>query len=89
MFSCESGADSDANYALQSTYRYTHQRSYVLRLMQEAGFTDIILEDRVLRQDLGQPVHGFLITATKPSQTVEKSTRRPGIKNTGLVRPLN
>ena len=80
VFSCETGADGDPNYALQKTYRYTHRRDYVLQLMQEAGFEDITLEDRVLRKNMGQPVHGFLITARKPSPAVEKTTRRPSKK---------
>lgn len=79
-FSCELGGNGDGSYALQSTYRYTHQRSYVVQLMQKAGFTDIVLEDRVLRKDLGQPVPGFLVTASKPSQAVEKNARRTSKK---------
>lgn len=84
VFSCESGTDSNgdsnSNYALQSTYRFTHQRSYVLQLMQEAGFADITVEDRVLRKERGQPVRGFLVTASKPAQAVENAVRRSSKK---------
>jgi len=45
VFSCETGAEGAADYALPSSYRYTHQRSYVQRLLRAAGFQDIVLED--------------------------------------------
>jgi len=76
VFSCESAANGDADYALQRTYRYTHQRSYVQRLLQEAGFTEITMEDRVIRHELGEPVHGYLVTVRKPLKTIEKTARR-------------
>ena len=75
VFSCESGADGDADYALQGTYRYTHQRSYVQRLLQESGFTDATLEDRPIRLELGEPVQGYLVTAQKPLKAAEKPAR--------------
>ena len=80
VFSCETGADGDPNYVLQDTYRYTHQRDYVLQLMHDAGFEGITLEDRVLRKNMGQPVHGFLITARTPPAAAEKNPRRPSKK---------
>ena len=70
VFSCESGAEGTADYALQHSYRYTHQRSYVQRLLQAAGFQEMSMEDRVLRMESGQPVQGFLVTARKQSQRV-------------------
>lgn len=66
VFSCEASADGEVDYALQSTYRYTHQSSYVQRLLQQAGFEDIAVEDRTLRLEANQPVQGFLVTARKP-----------------------
>lgn len=77
VFSCETGAEGEADYALQSTYRYTHRLSYVQRLLQQAGFEDIAAEGRVLRQEAGQPVHGFLVTARKPLPKVKKRSSRP------------
>lgn len=65
VFSCETGSDNSADYALQSTYRYTHQRSYVERLLLNAGFSNISITERVLRYEAGQPVQGFLVTAQK------------------------
>lgn len=77
VFSCEAGADGDADYTLQSNYRYAHQRSYVQRLLQAAGFEEIAIEDRVLRHEAGQPVQGFLVSARKPPPKVKKSVSRP------------
>lgn len=85
VFSCESGADGDADYALQGTYRYTHQRSYVQRLLQESGFTDATLEDRPIRLELGEPVQGYLVTAQKPLKTTEKPAR-PSVKKSKTAR---
>lgn len=67
VFSCETSAEGEADYALQGTYRYTHQISYVQRLLKDAGFEDISIEDRVLRYEAVQPVQGFLVTARKQS----------------------
>ena len=76
VFSCETGLDGEADYVLRSTYRYTHQRSYVQRLLAQAGFEDITLQDRVLRFEADQPVASILVTARKPPQVVSKSRSR-------------
>ena len=77
VFSCETGADGEPDYALQSSYRYTHQLSYVQRLLQEAGFEDMAVEERVLRFEGDQPVQSFLVTARKAPPKVKKSASRP------------
>lgn len=66
VFSCEAGADSETDYTLQTSYRYTHQRNYVQHLLQQAGFKDVEIANRVLRFEADQPVQGFLVTARKP-----------------------
>ena len=76
VFSCETGAEGAADYTLPSSYRYTHQRSYVQRLLRAAGFQDIVLEDRVLRQEADQPVPGFLVVARKPAPKIGKRESR-------------
>ncbi len=81
VFSCETGAVDGADYALTSSYRYTHQRSYAERLLGQAGFIDIRLEDRKLRQEEEQAVQGFLVTARKPPRAAGKSgsrAKKPG-----------
>ena len=71
VFSCEAAAEGAADYALpSSSYRYTHQRSYVQRLLLAAGFEEVDIQDRTLRVEAGQPVEGFLVTARKPLQAL-------------------
>jgi predicted TPR repeat methyltransferase len=69
VFSCEASAKqkprSGPGYTLESTYRYTHQRNYLERLLEEAGFTDYEIEERVLRYENDEPVNGYLVTARK------------------------
>lgn len=76
VFSCEAGADGAADYALHPALRYTHQRSYVQRLLVDAGFKDIEMEDRILRYEAGQAVSGFLVVARKQAATVKKAGGR-------------
>jgi predicted TPR repeat methyltransferase len=76
VFSCEVGADGADDYDLQSTYRYTHQRGYVQRLLDAAGFKEIDMEDRVLRYESDLPVQGFLVTARKVAQVAPKPLPR-------------
>ena len=75
VFSCEASANEEADYTLPMTYRYTHRRSYVQRLLDEAGFKNVVIEDRVLRYEAEQPVQGFLVTAFK-QLTIEKKPAR-------------
>ena len=75
VFSCEASANEEADYTLPMTYRYTHRRSYVQRLLDEAGFKNVVIEDRVLRYEAEQPVQGFLVTALK-HLTIEKKPAR-------------
>lgn len=85
VFSCEaSSMDNGADYTLQPSYRYTHQRCYVERLLAEAGFENNVIEDCVLRLEAGQPVSGFLVTAQKFTlqdqlqvPVEQKTARRP------------
>lgn len=81
VFSCEAGVDGGADYALPTNYRYTHQRSYVQHLLEEAGFEDIEIEDRVLRFEAGEPVSGFLVTARKPPAIERKTARKRMVKS--------
>lgn len=85
VFSCEEPDESDADYSLQSTFRYQHRRNYVQRLLSEAGFQDIHMEDQVLRVEADAPVRGFLVVARKdakdavtaPKRTVRGAKRAP------------
>jgi len=76
VFSCEESAESDADYFLQGAFRYQHQRSYVQRLLDKAGFQDIHIEDRVLRYEADAPVRGFLVVARKGVKQAAKAAKR-------------
>ena len=81
VFSCEAGAHEEADYTLPMTYRYTHRRNYVQRLLDEAGFKNVVIEDRVLRYEAEQPVHGFLVTAVKQQASEKKPARKRILKS--------
>lgn len=76
VFSCEAGLDQGPDYVLQKSYRYSHQRAYVRRLLGEAGFGEIDVVERILRLEAGEPVHGFLVAARKPVAAVKKASPR-------------
>lgn len=66
VFSCEAMLSDGPDFMLQSTLRFTHSPRYVERVLQQAGFVEIHIEERVIRQDIGGPVAGLLVTARKP-----------------------
>lgn len=53
-------ATEGAPYALGSDYRFAHSAAYLEAVAAEAGFTIILHEEAVARQDRGQDVPGFL-----------------------------
>jgi len=67
VFSCESGPGDGPDFLLQSTLRFTHSPRYVERVLQQAGFVEINIEERVIRQGVDAPVAGLLVTARKPA----------------------
>ena len=78
VFSCELDSNDDLDFALQRTLRYTHSRRYIDRVLQQAGFTDINIEQRVIRQGVDGPVTGLLVAATKPMPPLPtKASRKP------------
>ena len=82
VFSCEASAETGDGPTQdmtldKSTYRYTHDRKYVERLLKDSGFTDYGIEERVLRLNNNTPVNGYLITAVKSASAVKKTDRRP------------
>ncbi|MDR0226684.1 MAG: methyltransferase [Burkholderiaceae bacterium] len=68
IFSCEAGAEDGPDFALQSSNRYTHKRSHMETLCRQVGL-QVSTQELVLRQEGGQDVQGFVITATKPAST--------------------
>lgn len=64
-FSCETAPANGPDLILQSNGRYAHSIQSVERLCQQAGFAHVEIEEQVIRTEAGEPVQGFLVTATK------------------------
>lgn len=68
IFSCEAAGEDEPDMILRPTERYAHKASAVRRLCEQAGFSEVIIEDLPsLRKEGGQPLPGFLVTARKES----------------------
>lgn len=76
VFSCEAATESVGDFSLQRTFRYAHQRGYVQRLLDEAGFQDVHIENRVLRYDADEPIHGFLVAARRGTKDTARTRKR-------------
>ncbi|MEO8125257.1 MAG: tetratricopeptide repeat protein [Burkholderiales bacterium] len=50
-------------YQIRPTGRYAHGREYLIRTLCAAGFVGVEIEGVVLRQEAGQPMAGWLVTA--------------------------
>lgn len=59
-FSVEALDDKDQSYALRPTDRYAHAPAYIRKLISENGFTELGMDNVVLRRDRGKPVEGRL-----------------------------
>lgn len=56
--------DADpAPYCIRPHGRYAHRADYVAATLDAAGFTDLSIEPGVLRMELSQPVHGWVVRA--------------------------
>lgn len=56
------------DFYLTATGRYKHQRAYVEKTLQDAGFAEIDAYPLVLRQENGEDVPGFLFRAARPDK---------------------
>lgn len=56
------------DFYLTATGRYKHQRAYVEKTLQKAGFAEIDAYPLVLRQENGEDVPGFLFRAARPGK---------------------
>ena len=80
VFCCESNPKDGHDFLLQRTLRYTHSPKYLDRLLQQVGFVDVNVEQRVIRQGVDGPVQGVLVTATKPEKSIPKKAVRKSPK---------
>lgn len=67
VFTVESldGAAGDDAFRLQHHGRYSHRRAAVEAALAAAGFEAIEAEAQVLRQEAGEPVHGWVVGARR------------------------
>ncbi|WP_242219896.1 class I SAM-dependent DNA methyltransferase [Shinella zoogloeoides] len=63
-FSVEDGGQGDVPL-LRPSLRYAHPRAFIDRRLAENGFDLVAMEESVIRQDAGQPVHGLLFLARR------------------------
>jgi predicted TPR repeat methyltransferase len=67
IFTVEHGEDGDdtmpAGFRLNPLGRYCHQKNYVNRVVVEAGMQNKSVVHGVLRQEMGSPVAGLVVTA--------------------------
>ena len=65
IFSLEAMNDDARNYELKFHGRYRHSRRYVTEVLEQAGFSVRSIEPRVLRKEFNEPVHGWIVTASR------------------------
>jgi len=63
VFTVEALDDGHEPWRLQTSGRYAHARTHVETALRAAGFDDPACECAVLRQEAGQPVHGWVVSA--------------------------
>lgn len=64
IFSSETAPAGTESFVLDlKTNRYQHSPDYVRRLLDDTGFTQVEVTDRVIRHEGGKPVQGFLVVA--------------------------
>jgi len=64
-FTTELSPDDGAEdgFILHGHGRYSHKKEYLSRLLTEQGMEDILMENRELRRERGEPVSGCVVTA--------------------------
>ena len=65
IFSLEAMNDDARDYELKFHGRYRHSRRYVADVLEQAGFAVRSIEPRVLRKEFNEPVHGWIVTASR------------------------
>jgi predicted TPR repeat methyltransferase len=58
----------DSTYHLELHGRYSHAPAYVHALLERAGFSDISLDTRTLRKEMGNPVLGLVVAARRAAE---------------------
>lgn len=63
-FTCEAGPD-EVDWLLQPSLRYCHGAHYIRTLVEAAGLTIERFEREPIRREKSEPIHGYLVIATK------------------------
>ncbi|MDQ6684356.1 MAG: methyltransferase domain-containing protein, partial [Pseudomonadota bacterium] len=67
VFSVEALPEADAaDYRLLGHGRYAHSRGYLESTLAAAGLQRLAIDAEVLREEAGRPVHGWVVSATRP-----------------------
>jgi predicted TPR repeat methyltransferase len=72
VFTLEAHADDDGaavGHRLHGHGRYSHRRAYVVAVLEDAGFDVTEMQQVVLRMEAGEPVNGWLVSATVGRKT--------------------
>ncbi|MCR8726630.1 class I SAM-dependent DNA methyltransferase [Frigidibacter sp. ROC022] len=75
-FTAEADPDEDGSgpgYRLGPARRFRHGRGYLHGLLRQAGFGAARITPAVVRRDRGEPVHAFVVTASRESTRPETS----------------
>lgn len=67
-FTCEAGPD-EVDWLLQPSLRYCHGAPYLRTLVETAGLVIERFERETIRRDKGEPIHGYLVIATRQAAT--------------------
>jgi predicted TPR repeat methyltransferase len=65
-FSVEAAKDEMADFALESSGRYSHTKRYLNALAQASGLEVSIMRNGVLRRDRGSPINGYIVVMQRP-----------------------
>jgi predicted TPR repeat methyltransferase len=65
VFTVEESSDVDPGFRLNPHGRYSHERGYVARALEQAGFAVKAIEGAELRKEGGKPVGGLVVTGGK------------------------
>ncbi len=65
VFTVEEGSDAADAYRINPHGRYSHERGYVRRAMEQAGFAVKAINAAELRMEGGKPVGGLVVTGGK------------------------
>ena len=65
VFTFTDNTETADDFYLTLSGRYVHKKDYVDRLLHQAGFSSATFEPTVLRREMGLPVNGFVVVATR------------------------